>query len=200
MKKIMATTAAVAALVLLAAGTASAAQFIVNGSFESPYESGSYGLPTSILGWTAVGSYPIEVGAATLYGIAGYDGLQVMELDSTGNADVEQIVATSAGTYQLSFLYAQRLGTSVSSCTFDLSWNGNVVHLSPTSTTMALYSATVTAVGGNNYLHFIGTGTQDSLGALIDKVELNSVPDGGLTAMLLGLGLLGLGSVRRMIK
>jgi len=79
---------------------------IVNGSFEDPLlGTGQWGLYWSIPGWTATGNRQIEIGRGTVYGVTGYDGNNVMELDSTGNAIVSQIVATAGGSYTLSFLY-----------------------------------------------------------------------------------------------
>ena len=45
----------------------------------------------------------------------------------------------------------------------------------------------------------MGNGRQHD-GAIIDDVQLTYVPDGGLTSLLLGLGLVGLGCYRRMSK
>jgi len=189
-----------AAALLCIAGTASA-NLIVNGSFENPNVTAGqgWGLFPSITGWTATGASPIEIGAGGLYGVTGYDGLQVMEMDSTGNAMVQQVVGAS-GALNLSFLYAQRAGVSTSSGSFEVFWNTVLVaSFAPTSTAMTLYSTTVFGNGGNNALAFVGTGAPDSLGAILDNVKLQ-VPDGGLTAMLLGMGVLGLGWVRRIVK
>jgi len=68
---------------------------------------------------------------------------------------------------------------------------------------MTLFSLQVTA-NLSNTLKFVGTGTNDSYGAIIDKVELNelvvnpnaAVPD---TSALLGLSIVGLGVMRRIL-
>jgi RTX toxin RtxA len=180
-----------AALLFLAAAAANA-NLIQNGSFENPNLGGGWNLFSSIPGWTAVGAYPIEIGAAGIYGVTGQDGLQVMELDSTGNAMVQQIVASAAGSYQLSFRFAQRAGVPPSSGSFNVYWNGNLIQsFAPSSSVMSLYSTTVSVLA-NNTLEFRGTGTQDSLGALVDNVVLDSVPDGGITATLLGAAMLAM--------
>ncbi|HSU55331.1 MAG TPA: hypothetical protein VLT36_14840, partial [Candidatus Dormibacteraeota bacterium] len=186
---------------LLASAVASNANLIVNGSFENPNLGGGWALYNNIPGWSAVGAYPIEIGAGGVYGDSGYDQQQVMEQDTTGNAMVDQILATPGGSYNLSFLYADRLSVAPPSATFDVYWNGNLVQsFSPTSTVMSLYTTTVTALA-NNTLEFRGTGIQDSYGAIIDNVQLNApVPDGGLTAALLGMGLSSLGWARRAFK
>ena len=86
------------------------ANLIVNGSFEAPV-AGGFGLFPSIPGWTTpLGGFPIELGAGTTYGVTGFDQKQVMEMDSTGNAIVDQTVVATAGSYKLSFLYGDRSG------------------------------------------------------------------------------------------
>ena len=187
---------------LLSAASVSSANSIVNGSFESPtvWNVGpGWALFTSIPGWTATADF-IEIGAAGLYGVTGYDGKQVLELDANNNAVVGQIVLTADTSYTLSFLYAARAGIDLDSVTFEVYWNNVLVQaFAPTLTAMTLYSTNVTALAVNT-LRFTGTGTNDSLGAIIDDVQLNSVPDAGSTATLLGLGLLGLGYLRRRLQ
>jgi hypothetical protein len=184
-----------------------ASNIIVNGGFETPdcdiaatCSSGTWGLFGPILGWTSSGS-PIEIGEVINYGISGQEGDQVLELDSTGNATVEQVVAGS-GTFTLSFLYADRLGGAQDS--FDILWNGMVIDsvlapLNGGAGAMQLYTTMLIAVAGPNTLAFRGTGASDSFGALIDDVKLESVPDGGVTALLLGMGLVALRRVRRIV-
>jgi hypothetical protein len=177
-----------AALLGLTVGQASA-NLIVNGSFENPIAGGQgWGLFTSIPGWSAVGTYPIEIGLASVYGVTGQDGNQVLEMDSTGNSLVDQIVATPGGSYTLSFLYADRAGVATSSATFDVYWNGGLVaNIFPVSTVMSPYSATLVALA-NNTLEFRGTGTQDSYGGILDNVQLTAVPEP--TTMIAGALLL----------
>jgi len=192
---------------LLGSAATSNANSIINGSFETPdcdgagnCSNGSWGLFLAIPGWTAA-SGMIEIGEYTLYGITGQDGDQVLELDSNGNAAVAQVVA-GPGVFQLSFLYADRDYPLAE--TFDVYWNNVLVNsfnpaANPPNGVMQLYSTLVTAVAGNNELKFVGTGGSDSIGALIDDVQLNQVPDGGVTALLLGAGVLGLARIRRML-
>jgi len=193
---------------LIGSATISYAGPIVNGSFEDPactaatpcVPGGSWGLFESIPGWTSpVGK--IEIGIASLYGIIGHDGAQVLELDSDGNAAVAQIIA-GPGTFMLSFLYADRNNAATE--TFEAYWNGVLLAVppplaNPPNNVMTLFSTTVIALAGSNTLEFKATGGSDSLGALIDDVQLNSVPDGGFTALLLGVGVFGLRYVRRIV-
>jgi hypothetical protein len=181
-----------------------ASNIIVNGGFETPdcdialtCSNGSWGLFGSILGWTSSG-FPIEIGEVSNYGISGQEGDQVLELDSTGNATVAQVTA-GPGTFMLSFLYADRFGGEQDS--FEVLWNGIVLDsiLAPLNGglgAMQLYTTMVVAGGGPNELAFRATGTSDSLGALIDDVRLESVPDGGVTALLLGMGLVAMRRIR----
>lgn len=155
------------------------ANLITNGSFETHDAfNGSwnyfYGTPgNTVTGWSSVGG-PIEVGTAATYGVTGQDGQDVMELDSTVNVTVNQGLGTDGSSYTLSFLYAARAGVNPLSDTFEVAWNGVTVGtFNPTSTVMTLASILVTGTGGTDTLSFIGTGTSDSYGALIDDVQLN---------------------------
>lgn len=194
-----------AAIAALAVGCVmeTRANLVVNGSFETPYQGGSWGLNNPILGWSDVSGYSapsLETGAGGIYGVTGFDGIQVMELDSTHNVVAEQTIGSFSGTLTLSFLYAQRAGVSPTSGSFDVFWNSSLVgSFAPTSTAMSLYSTTVSS-GAINTLQFVGTGTQDSYGALIDKVSIDNVPDSGSTMTFMGLGLLAVAGVRRKLS
>jgi hypothetical protein len=140
------------------------ANLIINGSFEEhpQFQNGSWGLFSAIPGWTAVGVYPIEIRTSPTYGVTGFVGNDVMELDSTGNVKVDQILATPGGSYTLSFLYARRGGVSSETCSFDVLWNGVLVTtfsptVTPMSTVMSLFSTSV--LGSTvNVLEFRGPG------------------------------------------
>jgi len=158
------------------------ANLIVNGSFENTpgLNQGTWGLfcAGQVPGWDPVGTTPLEIGLGTTYGVTGYVGNNVMELDSTANVTVDQIVGTSGGSYTLSFLFARRNGVSSSSCSFDVYWNGGLqTSITPTSTAMSLFSMTVTGAALNT-LEFRGTGASDSLGGILDDVQLDAaVPE-----------------------
>ncbi len=187
---------------ILGSADRSDANLIVNGSFESPGQS-SWGLYDEITGWTSGGGNPIEIGLGDIYGVTGFHGANVLELDSTGNATVSQdVTITQAGTYQLSFLAALRAGVDASSQGFSLAF-GNLLSFMappPASTALTSYVFNITMAPGTYRLSFSGTGTSDSYGTVIDNVQLNrnAVPDGGVTATLLGLALAGVGAFRRM--
>ena len=192
---------------LLGTASVSSANAIVNGSFEDVIgpgtvlveAHGTWALYESIPGWTSPVDL-IEVGLGGVYSVTGFDGQNVLELDANHNATVSQIVTTPGGTYDLSFLYANRASLSTATTMFDVLWNGSpvVTNLSTISNVMLLYTLQVVATGSDT-LSFVGKGTDDSFGAIIDNVQLNTVPDGGMTSVLLGLGIVGLGFVRRIV-
>lgn len=164
---------------------AAKANLVVNGSFEQhdPFPNGQWsyfggGLNTlQVPGWSSNASnIPLEVGRASVYGVTGQAGLDVMELDSTRNVAATQVLATPGGLLDFSFLYAARAGR-VGSSTFSVYWNNQLVgNFAPNSTVMTSYSGQLTSIG-NNTLQFVGTGTSDSYGALIDNVSLTPVPE-----------------------
>lgn len=188
---------------LFGSASRSDANLIVNGSFEDPAQA-SWSLYDDIAGWTSGGGDPIEIGLGGIYGVSGFDGANVLELDSTGNATVSQnVTIAQAGIYQLSFLAALRSGVSAASQGFSVAF-GNLLSFvapPPGSTAMSPYLFSFNVAAPGTYaLSFTGTGTSDTLGTLIDDVQLNAngVPDGGVTALLLGLALAGVGVFRRM--
>lgn len=188
---------------LLGPADRSEANLIVNGGFEDPVQSG-WNLYDDIAGWTAGGGDPIEIGLGGIYGVSDFEGANVLELDSTGNATVSQdVTIAEAGIYQLSFLAALRSGVDASSQGFSVAL-GNLLSFTappPGSSVMSPYVFTFNVAAPGTYsLSFTGTGTSDTFGTLVDDVQLqlNGVPDGGATAMLLGLALAGVGVFRRM--
>ena len=181
------------------------ANLVINGGFEShpAFNQGSWGLygVNQVPGWNPLVSennivQPIELGTPATYGVSGPGlGTTVMELDSNKNVVVGQIVGVPGATYTLSFQYARRSGVAIASTTFDVYWNGVLIEsVSPTSTIMSTHSELVTlAMSGSNSLEFRGTGTSDSLGALIDNVAVVPEPStyvaGGLALLPLLFGL-----------
>lgn len=161
------------------------ANIVVNGSFEQhdPFPNGQWSYfggnqnSLQVPGWSSTSStIPLEVGKASVYGVTGQVGNDVMELDSTANVGATQILATPGGLLDFAFLYAGRSG-KISTSTFDVYWNNNfVASFAPNSTAMTQYSTTLTALASNT-LEFRGTGSSDSFGALIDDVNLTPVPE-----------------------
>jgi hypothetical protein len=127
-------------LSVAALATIANANLITNGSFEDPDVGGGWGLFTTIPGWTAVGTFPIEIGHASVYGVTNNHLDQVMEMDSTGNSIVQQILGTSTGTsYDLAFGVARRSGVSATDCRVEVYWNGGLLTTIDRSTCWAAY-------------------------------------------------------------
>ena len=168
-----------ATLGALSIGSSANANLVVNGGFESPAVS-SWGLSNTIPGWTSTGAQ-IEVGRGTVYGVTGFEALNVLELDSTANSTVSQTLSLASGSYDLSFLYGRRVsgmsGKPADTADFDVLWNGSSIFATtPTTGAMAVHSMSVIALAGDNTLSFRGRGTSDSYGAIIDNVQLNASP------------------------
>ena len=184
---------------LLASTALSNANLIQNGSFEDPtLPPNSWTTSVTIPGWAATVD-TIEIGWAGIYGVTGQDGNQVMELDAYHNVTVSQLTTAPSGSYTFSFLYAMRINRTPLDCAFEVFWNTTSLgYFEPNSTVMQVASYNVVAAGGDK-VTFVGKGTDSSYGALIDNVQLNGVPDGGVTLSLFGMALAGLQWLRRKI-
>jgi hypothetical protein len=177
------------------------AQF-VNSSFEVP-ETGAWGQFQNgqVPGWSTGAGGLIEIGRWAAYGVTGQSGLNVLELDSDRNSMVSQTVNLAAGQHGVHFLAGRRLydmdATPADTCDFQVLWNGIVVgSFRPESPDMTRLSVVVDAVEGANTLSFLGSGTSDMKGALIDDVGMYPVPEPGSLAAL-GLGLAAIARRRR---
>lgn len=162
------------------------ANLISNGSFEDhdAFQNGNWGLYNSVPGWYAEQD-KIEIGTGGLYGVTGFSDAHVLELDANHNAKVSQDLNLGAGSYALSFDYAGRNNIALSSVSLDVLWNDVVIgSLNPASTAMTMWSGSVASAGGMNKLSFVGTGTNDSFGALVDNVQVTAVPEPGTIAAL----------------
>lgn len=189
-------------LLVVTGSVVSNAAILTNGGFELPgtpvwahFQNGE--LP----GWHTGASDVMEVGVGVVYGVTGFEGKDVLELDSTKNILLSQTVSLSAGQYDLSFLYAKR-GTNLGgrpadTCNFDVLWNNAVIaSFAPGVSAMTLSHKTVAASNGSNTLSFRGTGTSDGFGAILDDVSLQPVPEPASMAAL-GIGLVGVIRMRR---
>ena len=174
----------------------SSANLIVNGSFETPNTGTGWGIYANdkVGGWFAEQN-SMEVGAATVYGVTGQTGKQVLEMDATGNAKVSQNVNTLKTSYTITLDAAMRKNIAASSCTLSILWNDVVIaNIAPTSTAMASFSYTVQGTGKMDKLSLLGTGKSDSYGGLVDNVQLNPsaapVPEPASFAVI-GVGIAG---------
>lgn len=198
-----------AAFMVLAMVSASHANLVENGGFESPViASGSYQIFSSIPGWTSTMGDGIEIQNH----IAGnpYEGNQFVELDSNNNSNMlTQLATTASKTYKLSFEYSARPGVDASSNGIDVYFNGalidSITGMGGSATDWAIHNYLVTATGSLSILEFRATGISDSLGGYIDDVQVNAranapvVPEPATMGLFgIGLGLTGL--MRRRAK
>ncbi len=200
------------AFALACAGTASA-NLVSNGDFENPsYAIGSnphdLGVGNgTLIGWTIGGGGGVNVnhtGASLPYWPT--NPSQWLDLTgSTGGAYIEQSFATTMGatyvvsldTFNGSLSYS---GGGPQLHGFDISATGNAtmpVLVTPGTGTSVFYS--FTATGLSTTLRLSDATGFDSNAGWIDNVVVNSVPDGGMTAALLGMSLTGLALIRRKL-
>lgn len=84
------------------------------------------------------------------------------------------MIATQAGkTYNLSLDVAMRILTSSASNSVTVWWRGQKLStITPTTTAFKKYSFTVSGSGGNDELKLLESGSDDSLGGIVDNVML----------------------------
>lgn len=174
------------------------ANLVVNGSFESDTQAaGTWNIYDNLTGWTG-GKSGIELrnnvaGAAS-------DGVNFVELDTTKNSSMYQIVSTSADTwYTLSFDYSPREGVSAESNQIKVWWNHDLLTSPPlkgdggplgSGNSWASYSFKVLGTGSDKLL-FDALGATDSYGGSLDNVSVSAVPEPETYGMMLtGLGLM----------
>lgn len=191
-------------LVLLFLGVAQtlSANFIVNGSFESPYV-GYEGADqfSAIPGWTAVvGHVELQNNITGLGLYPAYDGAQQLELDAIFNSHIEQVVSgLSAGfSYVLSLGYSPRPGYAANTNPVEVLWNNTVIATlvgdgtNLGNLTWQLFTLPVVAVAGDNVVGLRGVGISDGAGGLVDNVRLETPEPGtfalaGLAGVVVGL-------------
>ena len=206
--------------------SAEATTLITNGSFESPlvpvgsftnFASGS----TGITGWTVVGPEASVVSGAFISECCTFpaeDGNQWLDL--TGDVSntvegVQQTVATTTGTqYTLSFWVGNIFdpgGIYGTTSTVDVRLGGLGGTLlgafTNSSTTRGTqvweqFTTSFTATGSSTTLDFLnadpGSDNSNGLDNVVLTVGATGIPEPG-TLSLLGLGIIGLGLVRRRI-
>ena len=201
------------ALVALAAlsATASAANLLVDGSFESIAQAaGTWNTYTSVPGWTvtkANGS-ATSTGLEVRNNVAGTaeDGKNFIELDGYENDAIKQSFTTVVGhEYEVSFWFADRAGVAASS----LGFLANVTSGASSSGTgfgaigdngaaWHLITLDFTAGSTTSVFSIKGTGTSDSLGTSFDNFSVFAVPEPATMGLFAaGLAIVGLSARRR---
>ncbi len=156
-----------------------AGELLVDGSFEqADVKANTWSHFKTVGGWTS--DTEVEVWGKDFLGIKATDGDKHAELDFDGKqSNIYQDVATDAGkAYTFTFDYAARGGTSASTNTIEVFWNGEQVGVvDPTSTTWASASFQVVGTGGNDRIEFReSAGDNDSHGGMIDNASLKATP------------------------
>jgi hypothetical protein len=205
---------------VIASAVTAQANLVVNGSFESvppnsfteggnkPAGDGNWGYfldGTVPGGWfTGGGSGDgvLEIGKYSVYGVSQADGENVMELDTLSNVRAVQVLTAPNQQLKVSFMYALRAGVDPSSGSLQVTFSGENISLSPASTAWQTYTFYANTGNGSDNLRFIGTGTSDTYGAVIDAVSVVAVPEPStyFAAALLGLPLVVSAVRSRMVK
>lgn len=190
-------------LTILPLGTVQASPIVVNGGFEAPdVASGGWAVFfPGIPGWTVTTGSGIEI-QDHVFGWLPFEGNQHVELDSFGNSGMLQTIATTPGQdYRLSFAYSPRPGVSAASNPIEVYFNATLLDTIALSgsglnnTSWTVFNYNVTAPGTSASLEFRAAGTSDSLGGLLDGVQLTAVPEPG-TLLMAALGAVGLAGRR----
>lgn len=201
MRRILLTALLASPLVAFAAPP----NLVTNGSFEAP------AVPPlsffilnngAVPGWTLNTQLEIRNSAA---GTA-QDGVNFAELDAFSNNSISQILSTVQGsTYDLSFYYSNRTGTSLATngLSFDIGTGAVILPALALNNTgnnvWSLFAVSFTAAAASTTLTFTGLGISDSFGTSLDNVSVTAaVPEPETYALMLaGLGTIGLVARRR---
>ncbi len=211
-----------ACAIALVVSNSTSANSILNGSFETPtvtsinqYQTILLGSEPAGFGWKIISGNVDAVISGTFFASSAIDGLQFLDLDGTVPGGIAQSIVTIPGdTYVLNFAYANNpngtTGATVpagatarvtdTQSSNDLVSTLLLIHGS--STAIAPDWATsgpimFVAIGSNTTVSFTSDDTSGSGGIFLDAVSLNSVVPLPATFGLFGLGLGGIGLLRR---
>ena len=195
---------------LLVAGSASAQNLLINGSFEEPaFGADSVNNPTTMPGWTSTPA-PFEVW--NQFQGPGADGNQYLELDVSTCTTISQTIATSATqNYLVSLAFGARDG--VTDNRIEVLWNGALIGTASAdgssqsgNIVWTRYGFRALGAAGSSTLAIRNVDTCDGLGSMLDDVSVVevappvSVPTFGLFGTIVlagGLMLLALVLQRR---
>ncbi len=196
----------VALTAALAAGSAFAApvELVTNGSFENlngstTLANGTWDIYNNIPGW-----HGITNGIEVRNNVAGsaFDGKYFVELDTTANSGMEQVINTTAGKhYTLSFAFENRPGVALNSEGLQVFWGSQNLGTFNNSANWSTVTLDVVGLAGNTKLKFLAAGISDSYGSSLDKVSVTAVPEPETYGMLLaGLVLVGFVARRKAAR
>lgn len=189
-------------LALLSLPSLASANLVTNGSFEADAQVvGSWAIYNNLTGWTGASEVELRNNVA---GVAS-DGVNYVELDTTANNSIFQMVSTTAGSvYDLSFDYSPREGVTSQSNPIQAFWNGSLLSQITGSGIGKggnnWYTLSFSVIGtGSDKLTFSAAGISDSFGGGLDNVSLVSlVPEPSIWSSLsAGLMLIGFMAFRR---
>ncbi len=160
---------------------------VMNESFENCHGLGSrgWGVYETLCGWNVDRDYsdaPIEIQNGIV--VTSQDGTAHLELDShnrngftESNADVYQDLETKKGkVYRMTYYYQARVVGNSSTNGATVQWEGNTVStMNDSSRGWQKVQVYVRANADGSRIDFMGSGTEDTYGALIDMVTVEEI-------------------------